>query len=128
MDYWDCVSFLDQPTARLSIGMRKRVGLAIATLSNPGILVLDEPFEALDLGHIAALKQEISRRSAAGLITIFATHIASYASELATAAWFFDAGKVVEMDWPSNIDDRNRIVTTKFKEVAPPPTASLHAD
>lgn len=128
LDYWDCVSFMDQPTARLSIGMRKRVGLAIATLSNPGMLVLDEPFEALDLGHIAALKQEISRRSAAGLITIFATHIASYASELATAAWFFDGGKVVEMEWPSSVDDRNRIVTTKFKEVAPPPTASLHAD
>lgn len=126
LTYWDCAGFETLPTAKLSTGMRKRVGLAIATINNPAILILDEPFEALDLGHIAALKQEISRRRAAGLITIFATHIASYASELANSAFFFNGGKVSPIEWPDNIDARNRLVETMFHQVAPPPSSALH--
>ena len=125
--YWDCLSFSDRPVGMLSTGMRKRVGLAVATLHNPPLLVLDEPFEALDLGHIAALRQEIQRRTSAGAITIFATHIASFAAELATAAFFVHHGTGSMIPWPESKSAREEILEKKFAEVAPPPLAFLHS-
>ena len=107
--------------------MRKRVGLAIATLHDPDVLILDEPFEALDLGHIAALRQEIQRRKAAGGITIFATHIASFAAELANSSFFLHNGHGSTISWPESKTTREEILERKFAEVAPPPSAFLHA-
>lgn len=125
--YWDCLEFARRPVGLLSTGMRKRVGLAVATLHNPAVLVMDEPFEALDLGHIAALRQEIQRRTNAGLITIFATHIAGYAAELATAAFFLHKGAGQFLPWPSGRREREETLETRFAQVAPPPRALLHA-
>lgn len=127
LTYWDCLEFSHRPIGMLSSGMRKRVGLAIATLHNPRLLVLDEPFEALDLGHIAALRQEIQRRSAAGDITIFATHIASFAAELGTAGYFVHNGTGTLIPWPESKSAREEFLEQKFAGVAPPPSAFLHA-
>ncbi len=125
--YWDCLDFSHRPVGTLSSGMRKRVGLAVATLHNPRLLVLDEPFEALDLGHIAALRQEIQRRTAAGDITIFATHIASFAAELGTAGYFVHHGTGSMITWPELKSAREEFLEQKFADVAPPPTAFLHS-
>ena len=125
--YWDCQDFAQRPIGMLSTGMRKRVGLAIATLHDPDVLILDEPFEALDLGHIAALRQEIQRRKAAGGITIFATHIASFAAELANSSFFLHNGHGSTISWPESKTTREEILERKFAEVAPPPSAFLHS-
>lgn len=125
--YWDCLDFQDELTGNLSTGMRKRVGLAVATLDNPDLLVLDEPFEALDLGHVAALRQEIRRRTATGRITVFATHIASCAAELATTAIFLIAGRAAILEWPEGISQRTQLLEEKFLAAAPPPPQLLHS-
>ncbi len=124
--YWDCLDFQDELTGNLSTGMRKRVGLAVATLDNPDLLVLDEPFEALDLGHVAALRQEIRRRTETGKITIFATHIASCAAELATTAIFLTTGRATILEWPDGITQRSSLLEEKFLAAAPPPPQLLH--
>ncbi len=124
--YWDCTAFAQRPVGMLSAGMRKRVGLAVATLHDPSVLVMDEPFEALDLGHIAALRQEIQRRTESGRITIFATHIAGYAADLATAAFFLHNGSGQMMPWPAARHQREEILESRFAQVAPPPRSLLH--
>ncbi len=124
--YWDCFEFRNELTGNLSTGMRKRVGLAVATLNNPDLLILDEPFEALDLGHVAALRQEIKRRTGAGLVTVFATHIASFAAELATTTIFLTGGKATTLEWPASVPDRITTLEIKFLAAAPPPPKLLH--
>jgi len=126
LTYWDCLDFARRPVGMLSAGMRKRVGLAVATLHDPRVLVMDEPFEALDLGHIAALRQEIQRRTESGRITIFATHIAGYAADLATAAFFLHNGSGHMMNWPATRREREEILESRFAQVAPPPRSFLH--
>ena len=126
--YWDCLDFQHSLVGNLSTGMRKRVGLALATLHNPDLLVLDEPFEALDLGHIAALRQEIQRRTHAGLITVFATHIASCAAGLANVALFMGNGQATQLDWPADEQSRIAMLEKKFLAAAPPPPGLLHPD
>ena len=46
---------------KYSLGMRQRLGIAIALLGDVGLLVLDEPFNGLDTQGIADLEQILTR-------------------------------------------------------------------
>ena len=47
------------PVMNFSMGMKQRLGIAIALLNNPACLVLDEPFTGLDPLGVAALRKLI---------------------------------------------------------------------
>ena len=69
-----------QPLARrlagvLSQGQRQRLGLACALLHKPGLLVLDEPANALDPVQVAALRTVIREQAASGAAVILSTHL-----------------------------------------------------
>ncbi|MBM4252759.1 MAG: ABC transporter ATP-binding protein [Deltaproteobacteria bacterium] len=81
-ELWDCASYRSKPLATLSYGMQKRVGLALATLNRPPLLILDEPFSGLDLSHIKTLERAIAARAEAGLCTILSTHVLSFCAKL----------------------------------------------
>ncbi|HEX8779067.1 MAG TPA: ABC transporter ATP-binding protein [Rhodanobacter sp.] len=59
----------------LSQGQRQRLGLACALLHRPALLVLDEPANALDPVQVAALRNLIRERAAAGTAVILSTHV-----------------------------------------------------
>jgi ABC-2 type transport system ATP-binding protein len=80
--YWDSGYFMNKPLAACSYGMQKRVALALATIHEPKLLILDEPFSGLDLFHIRALMATIERRNSQNLATILSTHVAPYAAKL----------------------------------------------
>ena len=52
---WGCEAFIRRPVGAYSHGMEKRIGLALATMHEPELLILDEPFSGLDLYHIRTL-------------------------------------------------------------------------
>src|SRR5437588_5354412 len=59
----------------LSGGMRQRVGLARALAAKPKIMLMDEPFSALDVQTREVLQEEILRiREVTGCTVIFVTH------------------------------------------------------
>ena len=67
--------FLDSPPAQLSGGMRQRVALARTLCPNPDILLLDEPFSALDFQTRLSLSDEIAELlKAEGKTVILVTH------------------------------------------------------
>jgi heme exporter protein A len=66
---------LHLPCAILSQGQRKRVALArLAIAPRPALLILDEPFSALDAGSIAALHALLERHLADGGSIVYTTH------------------------------------------------------
>jgi ABC-2 type transport system ATP-binding protein len=65
-----------------STGMRKKIGLALALLHDPRLLVLDEPFEAVDPVSASILKAILKQFVAAGGTVIFSSHVMALVEQL----------------------------------------------
>ncbi|HYL75322.1 MAG TPA: heme ABC exporter ATP-binding protein CcmA [Bryobacteraceae bacterium] len=77
-----------------SRGMRQRLAVARAFLHNPSLLLLDEPFTALDDRAIAVLQDLLKSALAEGRTIIMSTHQLREALELATDVALINRGKL----------------------------------
>lgn len=66
-----------------SLGMKQRLGIAIALLNNPKLLVLDEPVNGLDPVGIQELRELIRRFPEAGITVLISSHILSEIEQIA---------------------------------------------
>jgi osmoprotectant transport system ATP-binding protein len=88
----------------LSGGQAQRVGLARALAAEPGILLLDEPFGALDPATRDRLQQAFQRlRRELGLTVLFVSHDMAEALLLADRIAVMDAGRVVQLGTPREL-------------------------
>ena len=77
-----------------SRGMRQRLAVARAFLHNPSVLLLDEPFTALDDRAIAVLQRLLREALAQGKTIVMSTHQLREALELATHVALLNRGKI----------------------------------
>lgn len=89
----------DRRPGSLSGGQQQRVALARALARDASLLLLDEPFSALDESLRAGLRRELLRlRSERGLTIVVVTHDLREAHLLADRLAVFDAGRVLQCD------------------------------
>jgi ABC-2 type transport system ATP-binding protein len=77
-----------------STGMRKKIALATALLHNPKLLVLDEPFEAVDPVSAFTIKTILKRFVKMGGSVIFSSHMMSTVEQLCDSLAVIDKGRV----------------------------------
>jgi len=77
-----------------SRGMRQRLAVARAFLHNPSVLLLDEPFTALDDRAIAVLQSVLHEALDNGRTIVMSTHQLREALELATHVAFLNRGRI----------------------------------
>lgn len=65
---------LRRPVKKYSLGMRQRLGIAQAIMENPSILMLDEPFNGLDIDGVEQMRKVMLRLKAEGKNVILASH------------------------------------------------------
>jgi lantibiotic transport system ATP-binding protein len=86
----------DRKTREYSLGMRQRLGLALALLSEPELLILDEPTNGLDPAGIHEMRELLRRLPAEQQITIFlSSHLLSEVEQIATHLGIVQNGKLL---------------------------------
>lgn len=99
----DPTKFAARYPHELSGGQRQRVGVARALVRDPDLLLLDEPFGALDALTRGHLQREFARLvRELGKTAVFVTHDLHEAMLLATRIALMDKGKIVLIDTPDD--------------------------
>lgn len=130
LDGWE-----DQPIASLSGGMKQRVGLARALANDPEVLLMDEPFSALDPLVKRDMQFELlSIQRKLQKTVIFITHDINEAFKLGDTVAIMRDGKIIQIDTPQNMStkpaddyvskfidgaDRAKVLTAKHVMLTP---------
>ncbi len=85
----------DRLIADFSLGMLKRIGLGVALLHNPRVIVLDEPFGALDPVNAQVIEDLLQRFRAGGGTVVFASHVMDVVQRLCDRVVVIAQGRVV---------------------------------
>ena len=80
-----------------SMGMKQRLGLAIALLNDPDLLILDEPANGLDPAGIVEMRDLMRRLAAEGKTVFISSHVLSEVQQICTRVAIINHGKLVRV-------------------------------
>lgn len=100
----NCEEFLERYPTELSGGQQQRVGVARAFANNPDIILMDEPFSALDPITRSDLQDElVELQSKFKKTIVFVTHDMDEAIKISDMICIMKDGEVLQYDTPENI-------------------------
>jgi ABC-2 type transport system ATP-binding protein len=80
-----------------SMGMKQRLGLAIALLNNPDLLILDEPANGLDPAGIVEMRDLLRGLAADGKTVFISSHVLSEVQQICTRVAIINHGRLVRL-------------------------------
>ncbi|WP_259404432.1 ABC transporter ATP-binding protein [Hymenobacter sp. HSC-4F20] len=104
-----------RPAREYSLGMRQRLGLAIALLSDPDLLLLDEPTNGLDPNGIIEMRELLRRlRQEHGKTIVVSSHLINEIEKVATHVGVIQQGRLV---FQGSLPDLQRLQTGRARLV-----------
>lgn len=101
LDIVDLKDTQKKKASQFSMGMKQRLGIAIALLNRPKLLILDEPTNGLDPFGILELRDLISTFPGNGITVILSSHILSEVAQVVDEIGIISDGKLLFQGVPS---------------------------
>ena len=90
-----------------SLGMRQRLGIALALVGNPRMIVLDEPINGLDPQGIVEVRQTLEKlRDEKGITIMISSHILDELGKLANAYGIIHEGRLIDEFTTDELNER----------------------
>jgi spermidine/putrescine transport system ATP-binding protein len=100
----EIAEFSDRPVDQLSGGQRQRVALARALVTEPPVLLLDEPLSALDANLVVRMQGVLSRlQKELGITFVYVTHSQSEAFAMADRVVIMSQGLIEQIGTPQQV-------------------------
>lgn len=98
LEKFDLYSAKDQKVKKYSLGMKQRLGIIQAIMENPKVILLDEPFNALDEKNYNKMLEQLEKEKESGKIIVIAAHmIQTEVLQFFNQKIVMDAGTVKEI-------------------------------
>ena len=98
------INFKDEKVKKFSLGMKQRLGIAMAIVSKPDVLILDEPLNGLDVDGMLSMRRLITSLSKEEGTTFFiSSHLIHDVELSCTKIGLIHSGRLVSVDSMSNI-------------------------
>lgn len=109
-------SYIQRQAKRYSIGMKQKLGIALALLNHPQFVILDEPMNGLDIETTILIRKIIHEYAHKGTAFLISSHVLSELQKVMTSVIILNQGHII-MDVPvSQFQERDsqqyRLVTT----------------
>ena len=96
---FDLAGDADRLAGEYSLGMKRKLGLCMALLHQPSLLLLDEPLNGLDPEQARLFRDIIAGLRAQGCAVLMSTHLLPSAQEMSDAVCIIDRGRLVGGKW-----------------------------
>ena len=88
-------SYINNKAKGYSLGMKQKLGIAIALLNQPQIVILDEPMNGLDIESTIRVRKLIKRYSEQGTAFLISSHILSELQKVMTRVVLISGGQII---------------------------------
>jgi ABC-2 type transport system ATP-binding protein len=88
--------YMDTPIASLSMGNKQKTTIVAALMSEPQLLLLDEPFNSLDIRSVKIFRELILNHVRKGNAVLFSTHILDVVEKMCDQVGIIDRGRMIE--------------------------------
>lgn len=96
MEETQIIDFADRKAKKYSLGMKQRLGVAIALLNHPKLLILDEPMNGLDPQSTHDLRELLVNLSKRGISILISSHLLDELARIADYYVVINHGKVIK--------------------------------
>lgn len=104
--------YINNKSKDYSMGMKQKLGIAIALLNRPQLVILDEPMNGLDIEATILIRKIIKQYAAHGSAFLISSHVLGELQKVMTNVLLITEGKVI-VDQP--IDKFNRISHQRYR-------------
>lgn len=102
---------IHEKVSKYSLGMRQRLGIAIALLNSPNLLILDEPTNGLDPEGIKDLRTLLKRLAKTGVGILISSHNLSELESFCNRVCIINKGKIIE---ESSIEEIKKVDENRY--------------
>lgn len=108
----------NKKVGKFSLGMKQRLGIAMALISNPELMILDEPINGLDPIGVYELRELLRKINCdTGMTIILSSHILGELDQLATDYLLINRGRMIEQTTAEKIHEYGDLESYFIKKV-----------